>query len=82
MIDRVPSPQFEILRRQQDPKRWERERRNMGWNYAEAARAHGISVREWAMLECGVTPEQLREHEYPEKTGRIPYCQKSKRRLS
>lgn len=72
MITITPIQQFEFLRYQKDPKEFERDRRREGWNFAQAAKAHGVSVREWAMLECGTTPEELACGQYPKKTGRIP----------
>ena len=73
MLKRIPSVTFETLRQQaQSRMHWERVRKNHGWNYAQAAAAHGISVREWAMLECGVTPEDLRAGLYPRAAGGRP----------
>lgn len=52
------------------PHEWQRDRQRNGWNYAEAAKFYGISIREWAMLECGTTPHELAAGLYPRAGGR------------
>lgn len=71
-MNRIPSQKFLEMRAQHRRHHWERERRNNGWNYAQAAKAHGITLREWGMLECGVSPEDLRAGLYPRASGGRP----------
>lgn len=68
-MNRLPSQKFLDMMAQNRRHHWERERKKNGWDYAQAASAHGITVREWAMLECDVTPAQLAQGRYPAKKG-------------
>lgn len=66
----IPSQKFQQMMAENRRHHWERERKKNGWNYAEAASAYGLTVREWAMLECDATPAQLAQGRYPVKEGR------------
>lgn len=70
MITSTPSQKFHAMRVAAPPHEWQRQRMNNGWSYADAARSNGITIREWAMLECGTTPEDLRTGRYPRAGGR------------
>ncbi len=63
MISTQPSPRFYALRR--STVDWQRWRTGRGLNFAQAAQEHGLTLREWAMLECNVTPENLVQGRYP-----------------
>ena len=43
-------------------KRW---RQDQGYNFAQAAKALGLTLREYAMQECGVTTDMLATGNYP-----------------
>jgi hypothetical protein len=69
-MTRAPSLRFTTLQR--SGKDWQRWRLQQGYNYAQAAQEHQISVREWGMLECRVSPEDLRDGLYPYTKGGEP----------
>lgn len=70
MIPRLPSPRYLETRDVCRPDYWERLRKDCGLNFAEMAQQQGVTLREYAMLECGVTPEELADGYYPRTGGR------------
>lgn len=50
-----------------DTERW---RLNAGMNYAQAAAALEITIRQYGMIECGVTADELASGAYPSTVKR------------
>lgn len=61
---------IDAFRRMQDGIRLQRWRQSQHLNFAQAAAQKGVSLRQYAMLECGVTAEELAAGDYTSTTER------------